>query len=208
MMAVRCGVVLALALWLLPASGSAWGRVPVLEAAAIEAQVFLIHPAAVWFSQVNPRDPSIKLKLEACMLKGDLACVIAQWMLLHGYKDPPVWLAQLRDAFATTNRAAGKCVDVAKAIHHGLRQMGQAAQFARISVQGPRPLLGFDEMVNGQLVKTHQVSTNGLHWAVRVNGRIVDAYTGLAGLPEEEYMQRLQPYPGARIVVDFLEEML
>lgn len=108
-------------------------------------------------------------------------------------------------------RAAPDLLDAhlaSEAIHHGLRQMGQAAQFARISVQGPRPLLGFDEMVNGQLVKTYQVSTNGLHWAVRVNGRIVDAYTGLAGLPEEEYMQRLQPYPGARIVVDLLEEML
>ena len=207
-MAALNGVILAIALWLLSASGSAGGRVPVLEFTTMEVQVFLVHPALPWFVQINPRDPSIKLKLEACMLRGDVACVVAQWMLLRGYKEPPVWLTQFRDAFAATNRAAGKCVDAAKAIHEGLRQIGQAAQFVRITVQGPRPLLGFDEVVNGQFVRTYQVSTNGLHWAVRVNGRLVDAYTGLAGLPEEEYMQRLQPYPGAKVVVDFLEGML
>jgi hypothetical protein len=59
--------------------------------------------------------------------------------------------------------------------------MGHSPQFVKITVQGPRPLLGFDEIVNGRLVKTYQVSTNGLHWAIRVNGRII---------------------------VDFLEEML
>lgn len=70
-----------------------------------------------------------------------------------------------------------------------------------------RPILGFDEIVKGVLVKSHQVATNGLHVAVRLQGKIIDAYTGLAGLPEEEYLQRLVPYPGMKIAVEVVDSL-
>ncbi|HYO53199.1 hypothetical protein [Archangium sp.] len=61
--------------------------------------------------------------------------------------------------------------------------------------------------MNGVFVKNYQVATNGYHVAVRLNGKIIDAYTGLTGLPEEEYLRRLVPYPGMKILTEVVESL-
>lgn len=155
----------------------------------------------------SPGEDSLRGKLKACLLAGDLTCVVTQWMAITGSSKVPDWLALFRNAFSTENRRAGECLKVARAVHLGLRRLGQQPQFIRFTVQGDGELIGFDEVVNGRLVRTHQVANNGLHVAVKLQGRIIDAYTGLAGLPEEEYLKRLLPYPGSRLIPEVLESL-
>ncbi|MFY1830927.1 hypothetical protein ACN47A_33765 [Myxococcus fulvus] len=153
-------------------------------------------------------DSSIQARLKACLLLGDVQCVVAQWMLLKNTDKVPEWLSHFQRAFDASNRQAGACSKVAQAIHEGLRRLGHRPEFFRVTLVGEqRKILGFDEVVNGVLVKSHQVATNGLHVAVRLQGRIIDAYTGLAGLPEEEYVKRLIPYPGMKLVMETVESL-
>jgi hypothetical protein len=155
-----------------------------------------------------PGDDSLHAKLKACLLAGDVACVVTQWMALKGTEQAPEWLSQFQRAFELTNRQAGRCVGVAKDIYLGLHKLGQRPQYFRITVTGEhRRNQGFDEIVNGALVRSHQLSTNGYHVAIRLDGRLIDAYTGLAGLPEEDYLQRLVPYPGMQILTEVVERL-
>ena len=155
-----------------------------------------------------PGDDSLQAKLKSCLLAGNISCVVTQWMTLKGTDQVPEWLSQFQTAFEFTNRQAGRCVGVAKDISLGLQKLGQRPQYFRVTVAGEhRKILGFDEIVNGNLVRSHQLSTNGYHVAVRLDGRIIDAYTGLAGLPEEEYIRRLVPYPGMQILTEVVESL-
>lgn len=188
-----------------------WSAAP--ELTRIEATVALVSPVSslpgvALMSPPAPGDSSIRARLKACLLSGDLNCVIAQWMALKGTEKLPEWLTLFQRAFDAGKRQAGQCVGVAKAIHEGLTRLGQRPVFYRVSLVGEhRKILGFDEFVNGAFVKSHQVATNGLHVAVRFQGKIIDAYTGLAGLPEEEYLRRLVPYPGMKIAVEVVDSL-
>ncbi|MET0404391.1 MAG: hypothetical protein ABW123_18410 [Cystobacter sp.] len=95
-----------------------------------------------------------------------------------------------QNVFAPAHRKAGECEWVARIVHEGLLKLGQRPEFIRFRVEGRVQLLSFSEVSNG-VVKTHQIATTGNHLAVKLEGRIIDAYTGLAGLPLTEYMQRL-----------------
>ncbi|WP_144369960.1 hypothetical protein [Myxococcus stipitatus] len=164
--------------------------------------------AAVKSTPPAPGDSSIQARLKACLLLGDVQCVVAQWMLLKGTDKVPEWLSRFQWAFETSNRQAGQCPKVAKAIHEGLTRLGERPEFYRLTLVGEhRKFLGFDEIVKGVLVKSHQVTTNGLHFVVRLQGRIFDAYTGPAGLPEEEYVRRLIPYPGMKLVMETVDSI-
>ncbi|HEX8536686.1 MAG TPA: hypothetical protein VF664_04430, partial [Cystobacter sp.] len=62
----------------------------------------------------------------------------------------------------------------------------------RFRVEGESGLLSFnDASTNGAVVKSYQVAITGNHLAVKLGDKIIDAYTGLAGLPLTEYMKRL-----------------
>ena len=52
-------------------------------------------------------------------------------------------------------------------------------------------MLSFSDVSNGVVGKTYQVAITGNHLAVKLGDKIIDAYTGLAGLPLTEYMKRL-----------------
>jgi hypothetical protein len=60
---------------------------------------------------------------------------------------------------------------------------------------------------NGVLVKTFQLSTNTHHVAVKLGDRVIDAYTGLAGLPFREYMARLTTGPNSQITHELVESL-
>ncbi|ATB34275.1 hypothetical protein [Melittangium boletus] len=155
------------------------------------------HPA--------PGDDSIKARLKACVLAGDLACVVDQYLLLKDIGRAPGWLVAFQGAFATANRKAGECEKVAKLIHEGLTRLGQRPEYLRFTINGPRKVMGFDEFSHGVLTKTHQLSTTGHHVAIRLGDKLIDAYTGPAGLPFHEYMARLSVTPGAKIVHEVIQ---
>lgn len=138
---------------------------------------------------------------------GDLQCVVAKYLALKGLGRSPDWLVQFQNAFALSNRKAGKCEAVAKAIHYALTRFRLRPEFVRITVQGESRLLGFDEVSQGTLVRTHQVATMGHHVAVKLGDKILDAYTGPAGLTYRDYVSRLVTAPNSTIAVEVVEKL-
>ncbi len=141
-------------------------------------------------------------------MAGDLTCVMSQYAALQGKDRIPRWLEDFRNAFALANRRAGRCEEVARTIHHALRKLGERPEYLRVSVEGRPKLLGFDEVVNGSLVKNYQVAETGYHVAVKWGDKIIDAYTGPMGLPLEEYLKRLVTHPTAQKVPIIVQDLL
>ncbi|HEX5754386.1 MAG TPA: hypothetical protein VFZ09_49845 [Archangium sp.] len=158
-------------------------------------------------SAPGPQDESIRARLKACLLMGEMKCVVEQYLLLRDLGRMPGWLVAFQNAFAVANRRAGECEKVARAIHEGLRELAQKPVFIRFTVEGSRKNLGFDVLKDGVLVKNLQISSTGHHVAVQLDDRVIDAYTGLAGLPLREYIARLSTDSGSRIVHEIVETL-
>ncbi|HYO52067.1 hypothetical protein, partial [Archangium sp.] len=150
---------------------------------------------------------SIRARLKACLLMGEMQCVVEQYLLLKDIGQMPGWLVAFQNAFAVANRRAGECEKVARAIHLALRKFAQTPVFIRFSVEGPYKQLGFDVVENGGSVKNLQVSTTGYHVAVKLGDKVIDAYTGLAGLPLREYLARLSTVSGSRVIHEVMDEL-
>jgi hypothetical protein len=136
-----------------------------------------------------------------------MQCVVEQYLLLKDLGRMPGWLVAFQNAFADSSRRAGECEKVARAIHLGLREFAQKPVFIRFTVEGRYTELAFDVMENGVTVKTFQVSTNGSHVAVKLGDKVIDAYTGLAGLPLREYLARLSTRPGSQVIHEVVEQL-
>jgi hypothetical protein len=155
----------------------------------------------------GPQDNSIEARFKACLLMGDMKCVVDEYLLLKDLGQMPGWLVAFQNAFSVTNRRAGECERVARSIHMALREFAQRPVFIRFSIKGKSPVMGFDVIENGVLVKTFQLSTNTHHVAVKLGDRVIDAYTGLAGLPFREYMARLTTGPNSQITHELVESL-
>jgi hypothetical protein len=164
-------------------------------------------PFVVLSSPPLPGDESIRARIKACLLMGDLNCVVDQYLLLENIGRVPGWLVAFQNAFAVANRKAGECEKVARSIHEGLTRLGQNPEFLRFTIRGRAMVMGFDELSNGVLLKTHQLSTRGYHVAVRLGDKVIDAYTGPAGLPFREYMARLNTSPGSKIAEEVVQTL-
>ncbi|HEX8436259.1 hypothetical protein [Archangium sp.] len=162
-------------------------------------------PSLVLSHPPLPGDESIRARLKACILMGDLTCVVDQYLLLKDIGRVPGWLVAFQNAFAVANRKAGECEKVAKAIHEGLTRLGQRPEYLRLTVEGHVRLLGFNETSNGALLRSHQVSITGKHLAVKLGDKVIDAYTGLAGLPLSEYMTRLTTASTSKILHEVVQ---
>jgi hypothetical protein len=154
-----------------------------------------------------PGDDTIRARLEACLLAGDLSCVVTQYLLLHGARDAPGWMRSFQNAFSVANRKSGECIKVAKAISEALRELGQRPQFLEIQVRGTQQVLGFDELADGKLVRNYQVSETGYHVAVKLGDKVIDAYTGPAGLTLQEYLKRLVTDSSATLTYDIIDTL-
>jgi hypothetical protein len=163
--------------------------------------------ALVLSSPPGPQDESIRARLKACLLMGEMQCVVEQYLVLKDLGRMPGWLVAFQNAFAEGSRRAGECEKVARAIHLGLREFAQKPVFIRFSVEGRYKELSFDVMENGVFVKNLRISETGHHVAVKLGDKIIDAYTGLAGLPSREYMARLITRPGGRLIQEVVETL-
>ncbi|OJH37612.1 hypothetical protein [Cystobacter ferrugineus] len=67
--------------------------------------------------------------------------------------------------------------------------------------------MGFDVIENGVFVRNLQVSPNAHHVAVKLGDRVIDAYTGLAGLPLREYMTRLTTSSDSRVIHEIVKAL-
>jgi hypothetical protein len=164
-------------------------------------------PTLALSSSPGPQDESIRARLKACLLMGEMQCVVEQYLLLKDLGRMPGWLVAFQNAFAVANRRAGECEKVARAIHEGLREFAQQPVFIRFTVDGSFKQLGFDVTRNGVVVQNLQVSSTGHHVAVKVGDRVIDAYTGLVGLPLREYLARLSTVSGSRVIHEVVDEL-
>ncbi|WP_147332854.1 hypothetical protein [Archangium gephyra] len=158
-------------------------------------------------SPPGPQDESIRARLKACLLMGEMQCVVDQYLLLKDLGRMPGWLVAFQNAFAVANRRAGECEKVARAIHEGLRELAQKPVFIRFTVEGDFKQLGFDVTSNGVVVRNLQVAPTGQHVAVKLGDKVIDAYTGLVGLPLREYLARLSTVPGSRVIHEVVDEL-
>ena len=127
-------------------------------------------PLGVWAQPPSPGDDSIRARLKACLLAGDMACVVDQYLLLQDAGRVPGWLVSFQNAFSAASRKAGECERVARTIHEGLSKLGQRPEIVRFTVEGGTKLLGFNEISNGVLIKSHQLALTGQHVAVKWGG--------------------------------------
>ncbi|WP_375769319.1 hypothetical protein NR798_00125 [Archangium gephyra] len=158
--------------WLMAFTGAAHGAIPVREMVA---------------AQVMGAD-SLRAHTLSLLGRGDVAGAIDYWVVTTG-KDAPAWLFALRTAFDASKQVAGSCQGVARSIHAAFTQLGGRPELVELTTQD-RAMFRYIlfKMPDGRDLN---VSTNGYHVLVRMNGRAYDAYTGVAGMPWAEYLSRL-----------------
>jgi hypothetical protein len=194
-------VALLSSLAVMPVLASPVVRVP-LEVAR-QAQVAQLGNAPAQMTQLVLRMPdSLRVKMFAAVARGDFASAVALWEAQMGRKAPQ-WLKAFQEAFSAANQRAGPCVDVAKSISEGFKQLGATPSYMKFTAEGSR-FLGF-EMRAGEPRSTVQVSERWFHVVVQVKDRVYDAFTGPRGLPLTEYLQRLSTEPGATITRQVVE---
>jgi hypothetical protein len=121
---------------------------------------------------------SVRLKMFAMLLRGELAAAGEYYLLATGASQLPTWFTALRHAFDVASRAPNACQGAARAIAEGFRRLGQSPQLIRISSTG-------GDMLSWK--GRELVSDNNFHVAVLNEGRIFDAFTGAAGMTWAEY---------------------
>ena len=143
--------------------------------------------AEVVATQVLATD-SLRAHTFSLLSRGQVTEAIDYWVLSTG-KDAPAWLLAARASFVASKQVAGACQGVARSLHTAFTQLGGKPEFVQLTTQ-PRekvPYIMF-KLMNGQDVN---LSHNGYHVLVRMQGRAYDAYTGAAGMPWAEYLRRL-----------------
>jgi hypothetical protein len=142
---------------------------------------------------------SVRLKVLALLAEGNVTGAVEYYLVATGARHAPAWLQGLQAAFTATNRAAGRCSDVARKLYEGFTALGRAPQYLRVT-STESEVLAF-EVTAGVPTSTVQISNNNYHVAVRIGSRIYDAFTGPRGLTESEYVGRLFT-PMGRVVLE------
>lgn len=138
---------------------------------------------------------SVRFKMLAALARGDLAGAISLWQLHTNRDTVPAALQAMQSAYGVVNRTMGPCVQVARDISNGFKSFGGSPQYVRFLPPGRTPFLGW-EMRAGEPRSTIQVSDIGRHYAVMMNDKVYDAFTGPEGMALGEYLKRLVAHGG------------
>ena len=131
----------------------------------------------------------------AAMTQGDIAGAISLWQLHTNRDTIPASLQAMQSAYSVVNRVMGPCIQVARDISSGFKAFGGNPQYIRFMPPGRTPFLGW-EMRAGDPKSTIQVSDIGRHYAVMMNDKVYDAFTGSEGMALSEYLKRLMAHGG------------
>lgn len=157
-----------------------------------------IQGTAGWVSRAVLQMPdTLRTRMMAALARGDLAGAISLWELETG-QSAPTWLQAFQNAFSSANQKAGPCIQVAKSVFEGFKQLGNNPSYVRFTAAGSRwgdEFIAF-ELRAGEPRSSIQISINAVHYAVRVGDRIYNAMTGPTGLLVTDYMNRLHS-PGS-----------
>lgn len=139
-------------------------------------------------SQVKAITDSARAKVLAQLARGELVEAVQAYEVATGLK-APLWLTGFKAAFDTSKQVAGACEGVARSIHSTFTRLGGNPEYVKLMTSDRErfPNMIF-KLASG---KDANVSLNGFHVVVRMNGRAYDAYTGVSGLPWADYMSRL-----------------
>ena len=137
-------------------------------------------PATVVLAAALP--DSIRFKMLARLVEGDLAGAITLWQLHTGKTSIPKILQDLQVAFQVTSRALNSCTHVARTIHAGFKHFGGTPEYVRISSSQGQYLSWQNRAI---------MSDNNFHIAVRHGEKIYDAFTGSGGMLEKHYLQSI-----------------
>ncbi|WP_257457689.1 hypothetical protein [Archangium lipolyticum] len=153
-------------------TGTAYGAVPVREMVA---------------AQVMGAD-TLRAHTLSLLARGQVTEAIDYWVVTTG-KEAPAWLWAFKTAFDTSKQVAGSCQGVAQSISAAFTRLGGKPEFVELETSSriKYPYMMF-KMPSGLDVN---LSRNGYHVLVRMNGRAYDAYTGAVGMPWAEYLERL-----------------
>jgi hypothetical protein len=124
---------------------------------------------------------SVRFKTFTALAQGDVEAAVGAYMAHKNLQDAPKWLQAFQSAFSVANREMSRCPEVARAIHEAFRRFGATPEYVRIFAtgnEGARYLSWQSRII---------MSDNNLHFAVRYNGRIYDAFAGVSGMAEAEY---------------------
>jgi len=138
---------------------------------------------------------SVRLKMLAALARGDIAGAISLWQLHTNRETVPAALQAMQSAYHVANRVMGPCIQVARDISNGFKTFGGNPQYVRFMPPGRTPFLGW-EMRAGEPKSTIQVSDIGRHYAVMMNDKVYDAFTGPDGMVLGEYLKRLVAHGG------------
>lgn len=148
---------------------------------------------AEWVTQAVLQIPdSLRLRILATLARGDLSDAIALWELETGH-EAPQWLQAFQSAFSVANQRAGPCIQVARSVFEGFKQLGANPAYLRFTAKGTQwgdEFIAFERRADDPL-STIRISDNAIHYAVQVEDRIYDAMTGPTGLTVAEYMKRI-----------------
>lgn len=130
---------------------------------------------------------SLRTHTLSLLARGQVGEAIDYWALTTG-RNAPSWLLALRTSFDANKQVAGACQGVARSIYAAFSQLEGEPEFVELTTQSPRyPMIVF-RLASGRDVN---VSLNGYHVLVRMQGRAYDAFTGSMGMPWSEYLGRL-----------------
>jgi hypothetical protein len=116
--------------------------------------------------------------------RGDIAGAVAYYQLHTGRERIPQALQALQHVFTTArSRSPGQCRAVARTLAEGFKFLGGQPEYLRVSSTG-------GEMLSWQ--GRQLVSDNNFHVVVRHGGRLYDAFTGAAGMLEQQYRVAMQ----------------
>ncbi|ATB34208.1 hypothetical protein [Melittangium boletus] len=179
----------------------ALGTTPVLASPAT-------GPARQVLHAVLQIPDSLRVRMLAALARGDLAGAISLWELETG-KNAPQWLLAFQAAFNTTNQRAGPCIQVARDVFEGFKQLGMKPSYVRFSTtvtEWGDDFIAFERRA-GEPRSAVQISNNALHFAVQIENRIYDAMTGPTGLIVTDYLKRIHSPASGGISMQLVEQL-
>jgi hypothetical protein len=147
-----------------------------------EAQALRLAQSAVARLVTGQLPDSVRLKIFTALAEGKMEAVGSAYLTHKGLHDAPQWLRAFQNVYTVANRQMGRCKDVADIIYAAFKEFGAKPEYVKIfSVSDQRVMF---LSWQGKIV----MSDNNYHVAVRYNHKIYDAYTGVRGMIEAEYL--------------------
>jgi hypothetical protein len=148
----------------------------------VEAQALHVVESTVGGLVTGQLPDSVRLKIFTAMAKGEMEAVGSAYLTHKGLHDAPQWLRAFQNVFTVANKEMGRCKQVAEVIYTAFKEFGARPEYVKIfSVSNRKEIfLSWQSKI--------VISNNNYHVAVRYDHKIYDAYTGVRGMLEAEYL--------------------